>query len=1053
MESMEGGTIGRGGNLKAGPIANALLVKTLARHVACALQHFEAKRVVHRDIKGDNIMLGQGDALGQVKVVDFGEAVQLKSEAKLGKLQQLLHPVGTPGFMAPEVAYQYKDHELPVGTNVHICDIENEALDRHLLFDERRKTNSVVANSCFICNCTQARLPQVWSEQGFGHSAVETPLIHACSCVPLKWSQGQALQDETVFGHPFSAVRSVFAHELCMQKYAFYTALLVAPFDKWLGGVNLSSPRCDDCKCVKTDYALAKVMKGPSTKGDVYGSTNFTHILTCGPTGETEDGEPTGSTCRRGADGNFKDCYGIAAAMWKKVYDAQERASGVVGQREELDKLLQCPRCNTCGVVERSWRETKGMMRDDDTEQEKEDTKMLVGYYARRAMEKGGGGFAAPRVAWSESCNGIRGQILDGRTATLGGAESKRGPRLDGARGTEEHYLVQQASSKCDAGCECEPELLWVKKDNVRSERQQMQGYGNAADIWSFARVLLDLVVDLREPRPPTASGEEERDQCFLEQVMLDVGDGEWRRRAPRIHVCNDPLCDKSHIHCTCARGGRPWRSAARGTGARRRSSATSEVVERCQLCKEFKAVWQRRVTAAIADAAEAEAADAGGGGGAPAEEECVPFAFKAVERTEFLHFLDCCLRIRPEDRSSATALLQHDFLKRGLLKRDRQAVKTQGKRATRLLKGASAGEQMTEMRLAPDGLAYQGSLDILKRFIARRKRYENRRRNRPSMGAAARKRASSARTGTGTARTSAGTAAGVRTGGSAKRSVQNAMCAQFAPHLPHNHWLLPPPANHEAAGAARRRKAARARREERASSGGGEFAVRERRGERALSEGGESVLDEGSGYGLDEQCDEGEHLPVAVTPVRSLSTQASAAAVVPEGRTYVIEYGKRLGDGQNGDVFRARLKGEQENVAIKIVGLPRKEVGESERLGLPAVKLRDTCDGLLQHVVREQRSIFWDSEEEEEEEEEPCVEERAARGGSGARTPSRLAAAVRRASPSLRLGPSTPARGVGQRTPSRLAAAVRRASPSLRPGQSTPSRGRSSLAPRQSPR
>ena len=116
MESMEGGTIGRGGNLKAGPIANALLVKTLARHVACALQHFEAKRVVHRDIKGDNIMLGQGDALGQVKVVDFGEAVQLKSEAKLGKLQQLLHPVGTPGFMAPEVAYQYKDHELPVAT-------------------------------------------------------------------------------------------------------------------------------------------------------------------------------------------------------------------------------------------------------------------------------------------------------------------------------------------------------------------------------------------------------------------------------------------------------------------------------------------------------------------------------------------------------------------------------------------------------------------------------------------------------------------------------------------------------------------------------------------------------------------------------------------------------------------------------------------------------------------------------------------------------------------------------------------------------------------------
>ena len=283
MESMEGGTIGRGGNLKAGPIANALLVKTLARHVACALQHFEAKRIVHRDIKGDNIMLGQGDALGQVKVVDFGEAVQLKSEAKLGKLQRLHHPVGTPGFMAPEVAYQYKDDDLAVGTNVHVCDIENEALDRHLLFDERRKTNSVVANSCFICNCTQARLPQVWSKQDFGHSATETPLIHACACMPLKCSQGQPLPDETVFGHRFSAVRTVFAHELCMQKYAFYTALLVAPFDKWLGGVNLSNPRCEDCKCIKTDYPLETVMKVSLFYLPLTLCANPAHDLTCLP--------------------------------------------------------------------------------------------------------------------------------------------------------------------------------------------------------------------------------------------------------------------------------------------------------------------------------------------------------------------------------------------------------------------------------------------------------------------------------------------------------------------------------------------------------------------------------------------------------------------------------------------------------------------------------------------------------------------------------------------------------------------------------------------------
>jgi len=87
-----------GGGTPAGAPGWITRAAHLAAQVADAVDHAHRRRVVHRDLKPQNILL---DAAGNARVVDFGLALDLDADDGLTRSGEAL---GTPHYMSPEQA-------------------------------------------------------------------------------------------------------------------------------------------------------------------------------------------------------------------------------------------------------------------------------------------------------------------------------------------------------------------------------------------------------------------------------------------------------------------------------------------------------------------------------------------------------------------------------------------------------------------------------------------------------------------------------------------------------------------------------------------------------------------------------------------------------------------------------------------------------------------------------------------------------------------------------------------------------------------------------------
>jgi serine/threonine protein kinase len=95
MEYVPGGSVGSLARSMDKPFSESV-VRQYTRQILLGLQHLHSLNIVHRDIKGDNLLLSEG----HVKLADFGTAKRFE---EMATMKGTLSVAGTPLWMAPEV--------------------------------------------------------------------------------------------------------------------------------------------------------------------------------------------------------------------------------------------------------------------------------------------------------------------------------------------------------------------------------------------------------------------------------------------------------------------------------------------------------------------------------------------------------------------------------------------------------------------------------------------------------------------------------------------------------------------------------------------------------------------------------------------------------------------------------------------------------------------------------------------------------------------------------------------------------------------------------------
>src|SRR4051812_10846145 len=119
MEQVEGGTLGDrlDGRRRSIPSAEGL---RLLSQLCEGLGHAHSKKLVHRDIKPQNLLLRSSD--GCLKITDFGIA---RAAEETTRLTQAGKVIGTERYMAPE---QLADGRITAAVDVYACGVVADEL-------------------------------------------------------------------------------------------------------------------------------------------------------------------------------------------------------------------------------------------------------------------------------------------------------------------------------------------------------------------------------------------------------------------------------------------------------------------------------------------------------------------------------------------------------------------------------------------------------------------------------------------------------------------------------------------------------------------------------------------------------------------------------------------------------------------------------------------------------------------------------------------------------------------------------------------------------------